>query len=299
MKKLLKWIGILLAVLIGLLIVALAAAFVTSNSRANRTYGIQVESVTISTDAEIVERGRHLAVTRGCVDCHGGDFSGGSVIDDPAIAVIYAPNLTPGKGGLADYGDSDWVRAIRHGVDQGGKPLFVMPSQEYYFMSDEDLGAVLAYLKQVPAVENQTPQKSLGVLGRVLFVAGMLGDLPAEIIDHTAARPTTPEMGVSKEYGAYLAVNCIGCHGENYAGSTVPGSPPDALPAANLTPTGAIANWSEADFLTAMHTGVRPDGSQIDRSMLWWSLGKMTDEELKALWLFLQSVPPVESVNQQ
>jgi mono/diheme cytochrome c family protein len=159
MKKAVNWIGILLAVLIGLLIVGLAAAFVTSNSRANKIYDIQVESVTISTDAETLERGKHLAVTRGCVDCHGEDFSGGSVINDPAIAVIYAPNLTPGQGGLADYADSDWVKAIRHGLDQGDKPLFVMPSQEYYFMNDADLGALIAYLKQVPAVENKTPQK--------------------------------------------------------------------------------------------------------------------------------------------
>ena len=90
MKKILKWIGIFLAVLIGLLVVALAAAFVTSNSRANRTYDIQVESVTISTDAETIERGRHLAVTRGCVDCHGDDFRGGSVIDDQAVAARMA-----------------------------------------------------------------------------------------------------------------------------------------------------------------------------------------------------------------
>jgi len=113
MKKILNWIDIYLAVLIGLLVVALAAAFVASNSRANRTYDIQVESVFISTDAETIERGRHLAASQGCVDCHGDDFSGGSVIDDPAVAVIYAPNLTPGQGGPADYSDEDWVRAIR------------------------------------------------------------------------------------------------------------------------------------------------------------------------------------------
>jgi len=59
-----------------------------------------------------------------------------------------------------------------------------------------------------------------------------------------------------------------------------------------------MANWSEADFFTAMQNGVRPDGSQIDRSMPWWSVGQMTDEELKALWLFLQSVPTAEAASQ-
>jgi hypothetical protein len=59
-----------------------------------------------------------------------------------------------------------------------------------------------------------------------------------------------------------------------------------------------MTNWSEEDFLTAMHTGVRPDGSQIDRSMPWWSLGQMTDEELKALWLYFQSLPAVQTASQ-
>ena len=293
MKKVLKWIGIVIVGLIGLLIVALVLVFVVSNSRMNKTYDVQAESVTLTTDAQTIESGRHYAVTRGCVDCHGEDFGGGVVLDDPAIGVIYAPNLTSGQGGLAGYSDDDWVRAIRHGINQESKPLLVMPSQEYYFMSDEDLGAMIAFLKQAPKVDNQTPENSLAVMGRVLFVAGMFGDLPAEVIDHAAARPSVPVTGVTKEYGAYLAVTCIGCHGEDYAGGSVPGSPPDAPPAANLTPGGVMANWSEADFLTAMHEGVRPDGSQIDRSMPWWSLGQMTDEELKALWMFLQSVPSV------
>jgi mono/diheme cytochrome c family protein len=293
MKKVLKWIGIVLAGLIGLLIVAVVVMFVVSNSRMNKTYDVQVESIAIMNDAETIESGRHYAVTRGCVDCHGEDFGGGLMIDDPAIGVIYAPNLTSGQGGLAGYSDEDWVRAIRHGLNQESKPLLVMPSQEYYFLSDEDLGAIITYLKQAPRVDNQTPESSLALMGRVLFVAGMFGDLPAEVIDHAAPRPSVPVTGVTKEYGAYLAVGCIGCHGEDYAGGPVPGSPPDAPPAANLTPAGAMAGWSESDFITAMREGVRPDGSQIDRSMPWWSLGQMTDDELKALWMFLQSVSPV------
>jgi len=298
MKKILKWIGIVIAGLIGLLVVAVVLVFVVSNSRTNKTYDIQMEGVAVSADAETIERGRHLAVTRGCVDCHGENFGGAVVLEDPAIGVIYAPNLTKGQGGLVDFEDIDYVRAIRHGLDEAGKPLFVMPSQEYYFMSDEDLGAIIAFLKQAPKVDNQTPEKSLALMGRTLFVAGQFGKLPAEVIDHEAPRPAVPAAGVTEEYGAYLAVNCIGCHGEDLAGGPIPGSPPDALQAANLTPGGALANWSEEDFLTAMQTGVRPDGSQIDRSMPWWSLGQMTDEELKALWLHLQSLPAVQIASQ-
>jgi mono/diheme cytochrome c family protein len=299
MKKVLKWLGIALAGLVGILILAVVIVFVISNSRINRVYDFQVDPVVIPTDPATIERGQHLAVTRGCVDCHGEDFSGGVLLDDPAIGVIYAPNLTSGLGGKADFSDMDWVRAIRHGVDPEGKPLFAMPSQDYYFMSDEDLGAIIAYLKQAPDVDNQTPEKSLGIMGRVFFVAGMFGPLPADVIDHAAQRPSAPIAGITEEYGAYLAVNCIGCHGKDLAGGPIPGSEPGSPLAANLTPAGAIADWTEADFLTAMHTGIRPDGSEIDRAMPWWSLGQMTDEELQALWIYMQSVPPVESSTQK
>ena len=117
MKKILTWVGIVIAGLIGLLVVAVVLVFVVSNSRTNNTYDIQMEGVAVSADAETIERGRHLAVTRGCVDCHGEDFGGAVLLEDPAIGVIYAPNLTKGQGGLVDFEDVDYVRAIRHGLD--------------------------------------------------------------------------------------------------------------------------------------------------------------------------------------
>ena len=121
MKTALKWIGIVLAVLIAVLIVVVIAVFAISNSRINATYDIQVEPVEIPTDEEAIARGEHVATIRGCIDCHKGDFSGGVFIDDPAIGLLTASNLTAGQGGVgSSYTDEDWVRAIRHGVGPDG-----------------------------------------------------------------------------------------------------------------------------------------------------------------------------------
>ena len=291
-SKILKWLGIALAGLAGLLIVAAALVFFLSESRINKTYVISVNTVPVGADAETLARGEHLAITRGCTDCHGANLAGGAFIDDPAIGRISASNLTSGRGGVGNlYRDEDWVRAIRHGVGPDGKPLLFMPAQEFYYLSDEDLGALIAYMRTIPPVDNVPPEDAVRPLGRILFLAGKFPLIPAEMIDHDAPRPEAPEPGVTVAYGQYLAVGCAGCHGQDFTGGPIPGMPPGTPPAADLTPSGHVADWSEAEFIAAMRTGVSPDGHEISPVMPLEAVGAMTDDELKAIWLFLQSLP--------
>jgi mono/diheme cytochrome c family protein len=302
MGKILKWIGIGLAVLIGLVLVLVIVVYGWSNYRLNKTYTIQPEAIPIPTDAAAIERGQHIALAIGkCGDCHGQKLEGKVFIDAPP-GFLVAPNLTSGQGGVeATFTDADWVRAIRHGVDPQGRPLLFMPAQEFNYLSDSDLGDLIAYVKSVPPVDNQPPVSYVRPLGRVLHLAGQLDLLPAELIDHTGPRPVAPEPGVTVEYGAYLAnIGCHGCHGPGLSGGQIPGTPPGDPafpPATNLTPGGDTKGWTEADFMTAMRTGVRPDGRPIDPFMPWAAIGQMTDDELKATWLYLQSVPPKASGN--
>jgi len=295
MKKVLKWVGIVLGGLIVLLLLAVGAVYLISNSRLNKSYNIEPETVAVPTGDEAVQYGRHVAVIRGCADCHGNNLAGDPLIEDPALAYLYASNLTAGKGGIGgEYTNVDFVRAIRHGVDPDGKPLWFMPAQEFYYLNDHDLGALIAYIKSLPPVDHVMPENSGGLLGRILFVTGQLPLIPAELIDHTAARPPVVEAGVTAAYGEYLAVGCKGCHRANYAGGPIPGAPPDALPAANLTPAGELSEWTEEDFINTMRFGITPEGDQLDPEwMPWPAIGQMTDEELQAVWLYLQSLPPV------
>jgi hypothetical protein len=115
--------------------------------------------------------------------------------------------------------------------------------------------------------------------------------LPAEIIDHDAPRPPEPVPGPTAEYGRYLAVQCMHCHGETLAGGEKAFFP---MPIANITPheTG-IGDWTRDDFTTLMRDGRRPDGSLVDQdNMNVERTSRYTDEELDALWAFLRSVPP-------
>ena len=293
MKKLLQWMGIVLTALIGLVILAVVIVFAVSNSRVNATYDIEVEPMEISTREDVLERGKHVATVRGCSDCHTENLAGGTLIDDPAIGQINPTNLTSGQGGIGStYTDEDWVRAIRHGVGPDRKPLIFMPSHEFYFLSDRDLGALIAYLKSVPPVDNQPPEITIGPLGRVLFLAGQFDLVPAEKVDHDGRRPVAPEPGLTVEYGQYMAVGCTGCHGPGFSGGPIPGVPPEWPEAANITPGGELANWTEQEFIDTLRNGLTPSGKQLNPEyMPWPTFGQMTDDELRAMWLYLQSLP--------
>jgi mono/diheme cytochrome c family protein len=301
MEKVLKWIGIVLGGLVGLLILAVATVYAVSEYRFNRTYDVEVAPVEIPTDPEAIAYGDHIANIRGCKGCHGEGLSGEIEFQDPMVGVIANANLTGGRGSeVTDYTVEDWARSIREGIGPDGKPLLIMPSQQHHVMSDEDLGALLAYIQSLPPVDKQLPELKIGPFPRLMYVLGQMDFLvPAELIDHNAPRPPAPARGATAEYGQYLAGLCSLCHGPGFSGGPIPGTPPSDPPALNLTPAGELRGWSFEDFRTAMRTGVTPSGRQLrDEYMPYKSLfSDMTDEELEAIWLFLQSLPPREYGN--
>jgi len=295
MRRATKWIGIPVGVLLGLLVLALGVVFGLSEVRLRKAYAIQPDAITIPTDAESIAMGKHLVTIRGCHDCHGEDY-GGQVFFDDAPGRLIASNLTRGAGGIGSrYTDADWIRSIRHGVGPNGRSLLFMPSYEYFPIGDEDLGKMIAYLKSVPPVDSDLPTNRVSVLGRALLLAGELPLLPAELVDHSAARKPAPPAGPTAEYGEYLAFSCVGCHGFGFSGGKIPGTPPDFLPAANITPHlgDGIGEWTDADFFRAMRQGQRPDGTTLDPAFMPWQsvTSRMTDDEIRALWLYLRTVP--------
>ena len=297
-RKILKWIGIVAGSLVGLLVLALAVLYIIGTAKWNRlhgTYDVPVETITVPTDQASMARGEHIAMIRGCKHCHMDNF-GGQSDSVPAMVTLSVSNLTSGAGGVgATNTDEDWVRAIRHGVGHDRRGLVIMPSRVWYDLSDEDLGMLIAYLKSLPSVDNELPPTDLGPLGRVMLT---LGQLPPEIqpnvisIDHDGPRLVAPKPGLTVEYGNYLANTCTLCHGSNLNGQTIREGG-NVYVAPNLTRGGEMGFWSEEDFITTLRTGITPSGHQLTRFMPWKYFGQMTDDELKAVWMYLQSLPPL------
>jgi mono/diheme cytochrome c family protein len=213
-------------------------------------------------------------------------------MNNGAMGRIDGPNLTRGQGGVpATFSDTDWERAIRHGIATNGRGLFLMPSTDYAQFSAEDMGALIAYLKSLPPVDHPRVPVALGPVSRALLAFGKI-KLAADEIDHASLKPMTAKPGETAEYGHYLAISCTGCHGPNLSGGKIAAGPPEWPPAANLTPdpSGRLGKWTEANFLQVLRTAKRPDGTELHPAMPR-AFGQMTETELKALWLYIKTLP--------
>lgn len=271
MMKFLKWTTLTLVGLAGLLILLGLALYPVGVKKLARTYpDVQIEMITIPSDRDAIARGAHIATIWACTKCHGEDLGGKLLTHDPLLGTVPAPNLTSGRGGVAQaYTDGDWIRAIRYGIKPDGHASLFM--YDYSTMSDPDLGDLIAYLKQLPPVDGEQPVRQYGPLIPLARGFGLLAPA-AERIDQEGRRPANPTPEASVEYGKYLSVICAECHSTGLADK--------------------VAGWSQEEFIRAIQSGALPDGRKLTPAMPLSTYGQMNEMELTALWLYLQSLQP-------
>ncbi len=266
---------------------------------------------TVGDTAGLVERGeyivRNVAV---CGGCHtpdhksDGPLIGGAEFRDWRLGRIRSANLTGDSAtGLGAWSEAEIVRALRNGERKDGRLLApVMPYEWLNQMSDRDAFAVARYLKSLPPVSNAVRQQPnlLFKFARNTFLGPMRG-----------ASATAPRRNASAEYGAYLSQHvglCADCHtprsglqskpdrGRLFAGQS---DPPGGFPVnpSNLTPDSAtgIGTWSEGDFLRTLRTGANPRGDTLHGFMPWRQVRRMTDDDLRAIYRYLRTLPPVRN----
>lgn len=277
MNKFFKWTAIVLGGLFVLFALTGFVLYPIGMKNLNQTYpNLAVEPVNIPTDADAIAHGKHIATIWACTRCHGKDLSGMMITNDPLsgivplLGMIPAPNLTSGKGGIAtSYTDTDWVRAIRHGVMPEGSGEVLM--FDYSTVSDRDLGDLIAYLKQIPPVDTNYPEMNDGPILPIVDAVGLL-PTAAERINHEVTRPANVTPGATVEYGGYLSTICTSCHGNGIG--------------------NVVKNWKQDEFIRTFQTGVLPDGKQFGPTMSSSTFREMTDTELNALWLYFTSDKP-------
>lgn len=246
---------------------------------------------------QAIERGSYLVRARyACVECHGEDFGGGVMVEDPLLGDFYGPNLTSGQGGVtASYSVADWDRIIRHGVKANGKPA-VMPSIDFFSMSDQELSDVIAFARSRPPVDRTMPQVLLRPFGQMLVATQGFPLSSDRHSDHLAEHLVSPPNPADTlAFGSHVAQPCAGCHRPGFEGGPILGAPPDWLPAGNLTPhIDGLQGWTYEDFSRTLREGVRPDGSKVGPPMDGVPvLARHMDEtDLQAMYAFLSSLPP-------
>jgi cytochrome c553 len=285
-----KWGGGILASLLTLIVAAVGVFAAIGIVKFLAPPVTAVPDLKVAGTPQQVERGHYITNTL-CVECHtlshelpltgGEDFA--KRIPLP-IGSFTPPNLTP-AGPLQNWSDGEIFRELRTGIDHNGRHLLVMSQVPVRNLSDEDLHAVIAYLRSQPAIENKTPDPpdQPNFLGVVMFGAGKLpGGLPP-VADTISA----PPMGPTEAYGEYIVnyVGCRDCHGEDLTG----GDPN------SLSPHGpdlrTVKDWTLEQFLKAFRTGIIPDGHTLSPEMPWRVVGRMNDNDLTAVYTYLTSLP--------
>jgi len=277
MKKYIKWTAVVFGVLFLLIATSGLILYPMGMKKLNQTFSdLTVETVHIPTDVNSIAHGKHIATIWACTRCHGEDLSGMMIENDPLsglvplLGTISAPNLTSGKGGIASsYTDIDWVRAVRHGVMPEGEGEVLMFN--YSIMSDQDLGDLIAYLKQLPPVDTNYPEMNDGPILPVVAAAGLLPPAATKI-DHNVPHSSDPTPDDTVAYGEYLSAICTACHG-NSIGSVV-------------------KTWKQDEFIHTFQTGVLPDGKQFGPTMSSNTFREMTETELSALWFYFTNSKP-------
>ncbi len=236
-----------------------------------------------------IARGQYIANSL-CVECHSvthqfpltGGVDMAKEIPLP-VGSLTTANLTP-AGPLQSWTDGEIFRALRSGVDSAGHHLVIMSTVPVRNLSDEDIQAVIAFLRSQPAVENLTPDPpdQPNFLAVVMFGAGLVpGGLPSVdgVISAPAKAPTA-------EYGQYIVSysGCRDCHGPDLTG----GDPK------SLGPHGpslrVVKGWTAAQFITTLRTGVDPSGHELGTVMPWRVLGRLDDSDLTAVYAYLVSL---------
>ncbi|MBS0618933.1 MAG: c-type cytochrome [Spirochaetes bacterium] len=291
MRKLVKSFGILIALGVVLAGGLIAVAYAVSASHLSKSYTIKDTVIALPTSAAEIAEGKRLFESRGCAECHGANLAGTTFVDDGGIGRFSGANLTTGKGGLASHrSNADFERAIRHGVGSDGHPLRFMPSMDFDRMTNQDVGRIIAYIRSAPAIDREIPQQKIGIMARILFLFDKIPVLiAAEKINHAAAHRESMTPARDAAYGKYVGATCTGCHRETMQGGPIEGAPPAWPPASNITAKG-LGKYTEETFVNLLHTGKRPDKTAINPIMPWKNFSKMTDTEMRALWLYLQTL---------
>ena len=296
MKSVIKWVGIIVGGILGLVLLSGLILYGLGQGRLNKMYQVSPDPVLLPDDDKSIMEGKRIFQYRGCEACHGEELEGVIYLDNPAIGQVITPNLTTGNGGIGkDRTDLDLVRAVRHGLGPDGTPLLFMPSTEFYFLSDQDLGRVLAYIRSKPPTDNFPDPSQLSTTGfMVMNLTREITFLPAELILHDQDYPPAPEPGLSIEYGEYLALSCPVCHGLTFSGGEIPGFPPEWPATGNLTPGkgSRLPSWGEEGFIKIIRDGEKHGRAIHPDYMPWTSYRHMSDMELRAVYFFLTYLDP-------
>lgn len=298
---------------IGLVVLALGVVgSAVTYARATHTLDAPYPSIHASREPAVIERGRYLVEGAAhCGECHGAvepvsvsrqgrPLIGGQAFELP-VGTFRVPNITSdAETGIGSVSDEALARMIRHGVKPNGQAA--LPFMPYADLCDDDLTAIISYLRTQQPVKHAVPAHDINPLGRIVQAFVLTPKGPSGKV----RRSFPPEA--TAEYGSYITHsigNCVMCHtqvdmrtgafaGPEFGGGAeheAIGNPNKKYLSPNLTPDkrwGWLEGWSEDAFVARFRGG----RVHADSPMPWEAFQKMTDDDLRAVYRYFQTLPP-------
>lgn len=277
MRKLLRVVGYVVGAVAGLAVLGAMAVYLISARLLASAPAPQPSRLGQPTAAQLADAPRQLRVL-GCVGCHGANLRGNLFFDAPGLAKLYAPNVALLAGKMSD---KQLDHAIRQGIGHDGRPLLVMPSQQYQFLTDSEVAALITAIRKLPQAGTEQPPKSVGPLGRIGLVIGKFKTAPATMEEYRSAQ--LADFGPQFAKGRHIVqTTCTECHGPQLKGKEVkPGT---------LSPDLSIAGaYDLGQFKTMLRTGVGPGNKNIGMmgEVARSDFSHLTDEEIAAVHAYL------------
>jgi cytochrome c553 len=288
-NKLVKWGSVGLATAWAVAAVLLSGLAIAGQLKL-QSRSAPIPQVNVAGTAEQVQRGRAIANSF-CEACHAGELSGGLDIGEHfpiSVGSFTSANLTP-AGRISRWSDGEIFRAIRNSIDADGRWMIIMSYTNAGKLSDEDIEALIAYLRSRPATGRRTndPPDQLNLLGMLLLGAGMLPGPRPVAVDVIAA----PPKGPTARYGEYILSyqDCRACHGADLTGGVQ----------GQIGPIGPglamVRDWKLEEFVSTLRTGIDPSGHRLGKEMPWQVIARMDDDELTAIYEYLVRLPDPQS----
>jgi mono/diheme cytochrome c family protein len=282
-----RWGGVGLSAVLAAAVSVLSVLTIVGLFKSQARYA-PVPTLKVAGTPEQIQRGRAIADSF-CDACHSttGPLTGGENIGEHfpmPIGSFVSSNLTP-AGQFSRWSDGAIFRAIRNSVDADGRWLIVMSYTNASKLSDQDIHALIAYIRSRPTTGRATvnPPDRLSLLGAIMLGAGMLPTGKPVLADAI----TAPAKGPTVPHGEYIVSyqDCRECHGARLTGG-VKGQLGPIGP--DLSP---VKQWRREEFIATMRTGINPYGRALSQQMPWRPIGRMDDEELAAVYEYLTHLP--------
>ena len=279
MKRVLRWAGYVLAAILLVLLLFAAWVWFASSRVIGATHEARPERLEAASAAQRADAERQARIL-GCVSCHGEGLRGRMMFDGGPFARVWAPNLAALAPRISDQ---QLAQGIRQGIGHDGRALFVMPSPMYSRLSDQEVSALIGWIRSLPAEGEATPPIQWGPVGRVVMALGKLQPVMARMDEFRTRQPF--DTGPDQAAGRRIAANvCSECHGADLSG----GEPAPDIIAPDLSLVGA---YDAAQFTRLMRTGRPPNGRELGlmREIAEKDTRLLTDDEIAQLYAYLST----------